>query len=225
MKTLLFSALIVTAFGVSNAQGVSDESHTHLTINHNHGAATNHSVRHWKSLRDDKVVKQDKDFSCGAAALATLLNGFYGQSLTEDVLLKALDKGDNSASFEDMVKAMPQFGFRAVGYATNYEQLSKLKRPVVVYLKHEKNDHFSVIRGIDANSVWLADSSLGNRRYSKDQFLAMWDTRGNEALKGKFLAVLPSNNDSELKIDTTYFTNAVTMSAPFSEATLKMVFR
>jgi uncharacterized protein len=119
-------------------------------------------------LRDDKVVKQDKDFYCGAAALATLLNGFYGQSLTEEMLLKALDKGDNSASFEDMAKALPRFGFRAVGYASNYEQLSRLKRPVVVYLKHEKNDHFSVIRAIDAQSVWLADSSLGNRRYSKE---------------------------------------------------------
>jgi uncharacterized protein len=147
---------------------VTDETHTQFSLSTGSGHPSNHTVRHWKSLRDDKVVKQDKDFYCGAAALATLLNGFYGQSLTEEMLLKALDKGDNSASFEDMAKALPRFGFRAVGYASNYEQLSRLKRPVVVYLKHEKNDHFSVIRAIDAQSVWLADSSLGNRRYSKE---------------------------------------------------------
>ncbi|SMN16446.1 bacteriocin resistance protein, putative [uncultured Candidatus Thioglobus sp.] len=81
----------------------------------------------WKDLRDEKIVKQDKDYSCGAASMATLLNEFYNQSFTEIELLKAMDKGDGSASFDDMAKALPQFGFRAVGYALSFEQLSKLK--------------------------------------------------------------------------------------------------
>lgn len=110
-------------------------------------------VQSWKTLRDARIVKQDKDFSCGAASLATLLNEFYGQSVTEEALLKVMDKGDLRASFEDMQRALPQFGFRAVGYAASYEQLTKLKAPVVVYLKHRKDDHFSVLRGIDADTV------------------------------------------------------------------------
>ena len=70
-------------------------------------------VKSWKSLRDARIVKQDKDFSCGSASLATLLNEFYGQSVTEEQLLKAMDKGDLRASFDDMQRALPQFGFRA----------------------------------------------------------------------------------------------------------------
>lgn len=157
------------------------------------------SVKSWKTLRDARVVKQDMDYSCSAASLATLLNEFYGQSLTEESLLKAMDKGDLRASFDDMQRALPQFGFKAQGYAAAYEQLTKLKMPVVVYLKHRKDDHFSVLRGINENTVWLADSSLGNRTYSKAQFLAMWETRqddhDNAGLKGKFLAVLPVKSD------------------------------
>jgi uncharacterized protein len=151
-------------------------------------------VKSWKSLRDARIVKQDLDYSCSAASLATLLNEFYGQSVTEEALLKAMDKGNLRASFEDMQKALPQFGFKAQGFAASYEQLMKLKAPVVVYLKHRKDDHFSVLRGIDQNTVWLADPSLGNRTYSKAQFLEMWETRGdkdNAELAGKFLAVLP----------------------------------
>jgi hypothetical protein len=53
----------------------------------------------------------------------------------------------------------------------------------------------------------------------------MWDTRGNETLKGKFLAVFPSSDNSDLKTDANYFKNTVTMSAPISEAVLKMNFR
>ena len=151
-------------------------------------------IQSWKTLRDARVVKQDLDYSCSAASLATLLNEFYGQSVTEEALLKVMDKGDLRASFEDMQKALPQFGFKAQGFAASYEQLMRLKAPVVVYLKHRKDDHFSVLRGIDENTVWLADPSLGNRTYSRAQFLDMWQTRSdkdNAELGGKFLAVLP----------------------------------
>lgn len=156
-------------------------------------------IQSWKALRDARVVKQDLDYSCSAASLATLLNEFYLRDITEAALLKAMDKGDLRASFEDMQRALPRFGFKAQGFAATYDQLARLKMPVVVYLKHRKDDHFSVLRGIDETTVWLADPSLGNRTYSKAQFLDMWETRtgdqDNAELKGKFLAVLPIKSD------------------------------
>ena len=64
--------------------------------------------------------------------------------------------------------------------------------PVIVYLEHRQGGHFSVLRGVDHKTVWLADPSLGNRTYSRSQFLAMWETRtGEDDLKGKILAVFP----------------------------------
>jgi len=52
-----------------------------------------------------------------------------------------------------------------------------------------------VLREISASTVWLADPSLGNRTYSRSQFLAMWGTRTGEpenaGLKGRVFAVLP----------------------------------
>ncbi|MBG7621155.1 C39 family peptidase [Herbaspirillum sp. AP02] len=171
-----------------------------------HTAQLGISIQSWKRLRDAEVVKQDFDYSCSAASLATLLNGFYGQSLTEESLLKAMDKGNLKASFEDMQMVLPKFGFKAQGFAASYEQLSKLKAPVVVYLKHRKDDHFSVLRGINEDTVWLADPSLGNRTYSKAQFLEMWQTRSdkeNADLSGKILAILPLSG--ELSTDADFF--------------------
>lgn len=152
-------------------------------------------VNSWKTLRDARIVKQDLDYSCGAASLATLLGSYYGRDVTEAALLKAMDKEDGRASFEDMARALLQFGFRAQGFAADWEQLTRLKMPVVVYVKHRRDDHFSVLRGISGDTVWLADSSLGNRTYSREQFLAMWRTRADadDGLAGKFLAVLPAN--------------------------------
>lgn len=158
------------------------------------------SIKSWKTLRDAGLVKQDYDFSCGASSLATVLNEYYGQNLTEEILLKAMNKENGMASFEDMQKVLPKFGFRAHGFAASFEQLSALKMPVVVYIKHQKKDHFSVVRGINEKTVWLADSSFGNQTFSRSQFLEMWETRGNEhensSLKGKFLAIFPISSNA-----------------------------
>jgi len=175
-----------------------------------HSAAGRVRVASWKALRDAHIVKQDFDYSCGAASLATLLTEYYGFPVSEQTLLEAMDKGEMRASFEDMAQALAQFGFKAQGFAASWEQLVKLRMPVVVYLQHRKNDHFSVLRGIDENTVWLADPSLGNRTYSKAQFLAMWQTREGEVehsdLQGKFLAVVPHpQNGADTQIAEDFF--------------------
>lgn len=169
-------------------------------------------VKSWKALRDAGIVKQDLDYSCGAASLATLLNNQYGQNVTEEALLQAMDKGDGRASFEDMARALPQFGFRAQGFAASWEQLTRLQVPVLVYVKHRRNDHFSVLRGISHDTVWLADPSLGHRTYSREQFLAMWQTRSDAAdgLSGKFLAVLPQQPHSAEHSAANFFTQRPT---------------
>jgi len=165
-------------------------------------------IKDWKSLRDARVVKQNLDYSCGAASMATLLNEFYGENLSEIELLLAMDKGDMRASFADMEAALPQFGYRALAYAANYEQLTRLRIPVIVFLKHRRNEHFSVVRGINESTVWLADSSLGNRSYSRAQFLEMWETRSEEdenaELKGRMLAIVPLQPESA--IQSNFFT-------------------
>ncbi|WP_239995422.1 C39 family peptidase [Neisseria meningitidis] len=152
-------------------------------------------VQSWKERRDFNIVKQDLDFSCGAASVVTLLNNFYGQKLTEEDVLKKLDKEQMPASFEDMRRIMPDLGFEAKGYALSFEQLAQLQIPVIVYLKYRKDDHFSVLRGIDGNTVLLADPSLGHVSMSRAQFLDAWQTReGN--LAGKILAVVPKKAET-----------------------------
>ncbi len=204
MKPLpvLLSLLLIAASGVFSRA----EASVHLQTPSGAGSL---SIQNWKSMRDARIVKQSLDYSCGAASLATLLNEFYGESLSEADILLALDKSDLRASFADMQRALPQLGYRAVAYAASYEQLTSLQVPVVVYLQHRGNEHFSVLRGIDAQTVWLADPSLGNRTYSREQFLAMWNTRGNDAghayLSGRLLAVLPLADGSEA--DAAFFSN------------------
>lgn len=202
VANIVCAVFIFTKGPLAFADQASDIVVTEKTLVFTHSARVTVPVKSWKTLRDESIVKQDLDFSCGAASLATLLNSFYGQSVTEETLLKAMDKGDGRASFADMAKALPQFGFRAQGFAASWEQLTRLKMPVVVYVKNRKQDHFTVLRGISGDTVWLADPSLGNRTFSREQFLSMWQTRdGDDGLAGKFLAVLSADADATVSKD------------------------
>lgn len=151
-------------------------------------------VKSWKEKRDLNIVKQDFDYSCGAASIATLLNNFYGQNISEKDILDAMQKEEMAASFYDMQIVLPQFGFSAKGYALSFDELVKIKIPVIVYLHYRKNNHFSVLKGIDNNTVLLADPSLGHISMSKEQFIQSWHTTNKETA-GKILAILPAKND------------------------------
>jgi len=170
-------------------------------------------IKSWKTLRDERVVKQGLDTSCGAASLATFLNEYYGQSVTEQKVLAALGIGNLRSSFQNMRKALATFGFRSVSVSIHYEQLATLEMPVIVYLKPRElgyPGHFSVLRGVNASTVWLADPSLGNRTYSREQFISLWDTearaqKASEA-QGRVLAILPKGTG--LTAQAGFFTKA-----------------
>ena len=151
-------------------------------------------VQTWKALRDEGVVKQDKDYSCGAASIATLLTHFYRQPTTELEILELLSelgKDKAATSFEDLSIILPDLGFRAVGLALSEEQLAKLKVPVIVFVRSRETDHFAVLSGVSPDRVGLADPALGNRTLTRAQFRGIWETRDDARLVGRALAVLP----------------------------------
>lgn len=167
------------------------------------------AVKSWKAMRDAGIVKQHYDFSCGAASIATLLNRQYGLTYSEKEILELLSKEAQEtwkASFADMQKIMPSLGFRAEGYAVSFEQLQQLRAPVIVYLRYRNNDHFSVLYGIDGETVLLADPSLGHVSLSRTQFLDAWKTRDSH-LSGKILAIVPDKAHPH-PAKTDFFTRA-----------------
>jgi len=62
-------------------------------------------VKSFKELRESRVTKQQYDFSCGSAALATLLTYTYGEPISE------------TAVFEAMFKVGDQANIRKVGFS------------------------------------------------------------------------------------------------------------
>lgn len=141
-------------------------------------------LKSFKDLRDQSLVKQAHDYSCGAAALATLLTYVLRDPVTEaDILLhvrtglskeeETLRKTDGIL-LSDLRRVARERGHRADGFRLAPEFLLKLPGPVIVFIKPPGNEHYTVFKGIRDDRVYLADPSFGNIRMSIDKFLSMW---------------------------------------------------
>lgn len=154
-------------------------------------------IKAWISIRDDGVVRQKEDYSCGSAALATILSSFYGRPTNEAEVLRLINR-KSAASFSDLQRAAKNLGYASVGMAANLDHLSQLKVPAILYLKIRGYDHFTVFRGIKNGQVALADPSWGNKRISVTRFLKMWKTIDKEGMYGRMLVVLPNEADTNV---------------------------
>ena len=192
MRFILNSLLIILVLVLPSYLHAED-AEIHLSYK---TAIGNLPIKTWKDLRDSNIEKQDEDFSCGSASVATILRSFYGKDVYEkDILDEVIRVGDDgTASFSDIEQAVKKFGFKAVGLTLSFKKLKSIQIPAIVYLRYRDKDHFSVIRGVNENGlVWLGDPSWGNRKFSESRFKSMWETRNDDTLKGKILLIIPEN--------------------------------
>ena len=141
-------------------------------------------LRSFKELRDQNVVRQAFDYSCGAAALATLLTYGLRDPITEwEVITEILETlGDDEEALRkkegfsllDMQRVAQRRGYKAQGFRVAPEFLAKLQGPVIVFIRPRGYEHFAVLRGVRGDRVYLADPSLGNVRRAGYDFLDGW---------------------------------------------------
>lgn len=172
--------------------------------------------RNWVTLRDAGVVRQERDFSCGVAALATYLTYYLQYPVTEQALLALLDQhGDDWAlpldwreqgvSYAVLLRLAQYHGLRGAGMAVSSELLGSLTVPAIVRLEVHGVAHFSVLRGVDdSGQVQLADPSWGNHRMSWDAFLALWTDTDRSGDSGTLMLFQPDAG-SALQPDATWF--------------------
>jgi uncharacterized protein len=149
-------------------------------------AANQRPVRSLLEMRQEHVVIQNFDLSCGAAALATLLNYQYNDPVSERDVAKGLIRREeylqNPAlvqirqgfSLLDLKRYAEQRGYEGIGYGKlTLEDLIE-RAPVMVPIDAVGYNHFVIFRGVWGNRVLLADPAWGNRTMSVDTFEQIW---------------------------------------------------
>lgn len=132
--------------------------------------------------RFETVVRQQFDFSCGSAALATLLRFHYDDPQSEQsVFLGMFRDGDQAQirrlgfSLLDMKRYLAARGIAADGYRVTIDQIAKAHVPGIALINFDGYKHFVVVKGIDDGMLLLGDPSLGIRREKIGTFARQWN--------------------------------------------------
>ncbi|WP_179402578.1 C39 family peptidase [Burkholderia guangdongensis] len=159
-------------------------------------------TKHVQSIRDLRyrdIVSQRYDFSCGSAALATLLKYGYGIDIPEPEMIRRMMAFStpevvvrNGFSMLDMKKFVETLGLRGRGFRVGIDALYHLQIPVLVLMNLDGYEHFVIVKHAENGRIFIADPALGNRILPEQDFSKTWN--------GLVFAVLgkPFREDSPL---------------------------
>jgi len=138
------------------------------------------AVKSLREMRYTAVIRQQHDFSCGAAALATLLTHHYGTAIGEEELVTAMMAAGDAErirregfSMADMQRFLATYGVRSNGYWASLEELRAAAIPVIALIDVKGYRHFVVVKGITERDVLVGDPVFGLKTYRTADFEAV----------------------------------------------------
>jgi predicted double-glycine peptidase len=144
------------------------------------GGAFSVPVLSMKELRYRNTIRQQFDFSCGSAALATLLTHHYNYPVSEqEVFREMFERGDKAKiqkdgfSLLDIKNYLTAHGFQSDGYIAEVDKLVVAKIPAIALIKESGYHHFVVLKGVKDGRVLIGDPSSGTRAVTEAQFKQM----------------------------------------------------
>lgn len=138
------------------------------------------------SLRDmpfRTVVRQQYDYSCGSAALATLLRHHYGRAVDEATIFQAMYAAGDQPKIQkvgfsllDMKRYLAASqSLSADGYRWTLADLERARAPAVALIKVGTYRHFVVVKGVRNGKVLVGDPAQGLKIYAAADFARIWD--------------------------------------------------
>jgi hypothetical protein len=140
------------------------------------------AVRSMLEIRDEQVVRQQWDLSCGAAAIATVLTYQLNDPVSEREVALAMLRHTSPTlvrqrlgfSLLDLKAYAATHGYAVAAYQDmSLDDLDPLA-PAITPISAHGLPHFVVYRGRRGGRVLIADPAFGNRTMSEDAFRAVW---------------------------------------------------
>ena len=176
---------LLTVFGVTTAMEVKPKDKGTVYFEQHAGVQVvdQVAVDPLSQLKFKNIVRQAYDYSCGAAALTTLLDYYLGRNLTERQVLEGLLKfgeaekivSRRAFSLLDMKRFVRAIGHRSGGYKASIEDLIGLDHPAIVPIEYAGFKHFVVVRDVYQGHVYVADPAIGNISFTLERFQNVWD--------------------------------------------------
>lgn len=141
------------------------------------GGVTVPNVQSLAERKFSRTVKQKFDFSCGSAAVATLLSYQYGDPVDERQVFQFMWEHGNQSkirqegfSLLDVKRYLNARGYKGNGYKAPLDKLIDNSVPAIVLIGDHGYNHFVVVKGIHNRRVLVGDPSRGARSISRKKF-------------------------------------------------------
>lgn len=166
---VMASALAVESFadGITLTNGVSGEPRV--------------KVVSYRDMPFKTVVRQQYDFSCGSAAVATLLTYHLNHPTSERAVFDAMyAMGDQAKinregfSLFEMKQYLESIGYQADGFRVPLDKVARVGIPVIVLIEWKNYKHFVVVKGVEDGYVLIGDPARGNKVMKEQDFMAEW---------------------------------------------------
>lgn len=174
------AALLGAAMLVPGAGTAAKAGSLYLDIGLGGGAMSLH-VESFQEQKYRNTVAQEHDFSCGSAALATLLSYNYNMPVSETAVFNDMivngDKkviSESGFSLLDIKRYLQRHGLDSNGFRAPLSKLETVRLPAIVLLNVRGYRHFVVLEGIVNNRVLLADPANGMRSEPIGVFESQW---------------------------------------------------
>lgn len=138
-----------------------------------------------KSLQEkgwDRVVRQEYDYSCGSAAVATLLTYHYQRETSEAEVFETMIRAGDAEKIQrhgfsmlDMKGYLDGRGLEADGFRISLEDFIHIGVPAITMVNTGGYKHFVVVKGIDADSILVGDPAIGTLVVPREQFEQLWN--------------------------------------------------
>ncbi|WP_431227902.1 C39 family peptidase [Burkholderia contaminans] len=178
MRQLAAASIVALAYALSGPVASADE----MTIVDPAGAGYAMHVTSLKEARFKRTVKQQFDFSCGSAAVATLLTYQYDYPVTEQTAFAQMWENGNQEkirqqgfSLLDIRRFLDAHGFVADGFELPLQTLAKTHTPAIVLITEHGYHHFVVVKGLRDGRVLVGDPATGTRPMSLASFEQKWE--------------------------------------------------
>lgn len=162
------------------------------------------SVMSWRDIPFRTVVRQQFDYSCGSAAVATLLQHHYGIAVSEAEVFQAMYAGGDQARIQevgfsmlDMRSYLQTRNFAADGLRLDLDRLASLRVPVIALITHDNYRHFVVVKGVSDTEVLVGDPTFGLQTYTREEFLEVWNGVVLAVREAPEAAAAPTFNDAD----------------------------
>ncbi|QCO66652.1 peptidase [Luteimonas yindakuii] len=178
IRVLAASAILVAGMGQAPAAEIAFSG---VLPN---GAIYRAPVESMLEARYRHLVRQQTDYSCGAAALATLLRHAYGLDANEATVIEGMMRvadpvvvQQRGFSLLDIKRYVEALGMRGRGYRIDESRLRSLRVPGIVLVDVRGFRHFVVLKQVVGDNVEVGDPILGNRSVPMGEFLESWPSR------------------------------------------------